>query len=308
MNWKARDIMNRLASSSSLLQEVSEQDLHNLKAVLLNMMQDIHNVCMHRNIRYSLLGGSMLGAIRHQGFIPWDDDIDIVMPREDWERFKDIFQTDMGGKYVLEAPGYGDKDTKTFFGKVYLKGTTLLELQDLSSPFEKGIWIDIFVLENVSDSPLVRWFDGLVSDCWRIVSTCQQYYRYPNELMDAYMGATPASKWYYRARKFVGFCFSFISHKRFVALYDRFVSRHKKTRTYVTVPASRKFYRGEILPATVFMPFHLVKFEDRQFLSMADPHAYCRNLYGDTYMQEPPPEKRERHFFVKLDFGDALKP
>ena len=307
MNWQARDIMNRLAASSSLLQEVTEQELHDLKSVLLGMMQDIHDVCMARDIRYTLVGGSILGAIRHQGFIPWDDDIDIAMRRKDWERFKDIFQTDLGQKYVLEAPDYGDKDTKTYFGKVYLKGTTLLELQDLKSPFEKGIWVDVFILENASDSPLVRRLDGMVSDCWRIISTCQQYYLYPNELMDAYMSATTASKWYYRIRKFVGFCFSFVSHKRFVAMWDHFVSRHKKDGAYITLPASRKFYKGELLPTAVFADYHLVKFEDTEFLSMADPHAYCLNLYGPTYMQEPPPEKRERHFFVKLDFGDALK-
>ena len=92
MNWQARDIMNRLAASSSLLQEVTEQELHDLKSVLLGMMQDIHDVCMARDIRYTLVGGSILGAIRHQGFIPWDDDIDIAMRRKDWERFKDIFQ------------------------------------------------------------------------------------------------------------------------------------------------------------------------------------------------------------------------
>lgn len=308
MKWQARDVMNSLVASSQILKEVKEEDLADLKAVLLKMMQDIHNVCVARNIHYSLFGGSMLGAVRHKGYIPWDDDIDLVMPRADWERFKVIFESDLGDRYTMEAPNYGGKDTKTYFGKVYLKGTTLLELQDVESPFEKGIWIDFFILENVSDSPFIRRIDALVSDCWRVITTCQQYYLYPNKLMDEYMGATTSSKWYFKIRKFVGFCFSFISHRRFVGMYDRFVSRHKKTGTYVTVPTGRKFYRGEMGPASVFASYHLVKFEDKEFLSMADPHAYCRNVFGPTYMQEPPPEKRERHFYVKMDIGNALNP
>jgi len=307
MKWQARDVMGSLAASSSILQEVKEEDLSKLKAVLLQMMQDIHAVCMARNIHYSLFAGSVLGAVRHQGYIPWDDDIDLLIPRNDWERFKEIFETDLGDKYTLEAPNYGGKDTKTYFGKVYLKGTTLLELTDVESPFDKGIWIDFFILENVSGSPVVRWFDAVVSDSMRVISTCQQYYLYPNKLINEYMGATTASKWYFRARKFVGFCFSFVSHRRFVALYDRFVSRHKKQGSLVTVPAGRRFYRGEMLPASLFTSYHLMKFEDKEFLTVADAPAFCRCLFGDTYMQLPPPEKRERHFYVKLDFGDALK-
>lgn len=305
MKWQARDVMNSLADSSHILQEVKEDDLKKLKAVLLKMMQDIHEVCVKRHINYSLFGGSMLGAVRHQGYIPWDDDIDLLMPRSDWEHFKEIFQTDLGDKYTMEAPNFGGRDTKTYFGKVYLKGTTLLELPDVASPFDKGIWIDIFVLENVSDSAAVRWMDGVVSDCWRVITTCQQYYLYPNPQINAYMAAKASSKWYFRARKFVGFCFSFISHRKFVGMYDRFVSRHKKVGQYVTVPTGRQFYRGEMMPAEVCASFHLVKFEDKEFLAMADPHAYCRNVFGSTYMQPPPLEKRERHFYVKLDFGNA---
>lgn len=296
--------MNSLARRTDFLMEVDETKRHALQKVLVGMMQDIHDVCANHNIGYALVGGSCLGAIRHQGFIPWDDDIDISMLREDWEKFKACFDEELSDKYVMEAPRYGNKDTKTTWAKVYKKGTLLQEIQDIGTPYEQGVFIDIFFYENVSDNKLVRKIDACVSNFLKGVATSIIFYKYPNDLMLKYYSATASTLKYYKMRRFLGFLFSWISHQRFCDLYDKFVSRHKKKTGYITAPTGRKNYMGEILQLDWWGPQQLVPFEHTSFFVPADYHNYLKTLFGNSYMQLPPEEKREKHFIVNIDFGN----
>ena len=294
--------MNNLALKSNCLMEVDQDMRNHLQDVLVEMMQDIHNVCIKREIGYALVGGSCLGAVRHQGFIPWDDDIDISMLREDWEKFRSCFDEELGEKYVMEAPQYGNKDCKTTWAKVYKKKTVLQEIMDVDTPYEQGIFIDIFFYENVSNNKIIRKIDACLSDFLKGVATSMVFYKYPNELMKQYYGATPQTKRYYNMRRFLGFLFSWMSHKRFCDCYDKFVSRHKTPSEYITAPTGRKNYMGEILQRKWWIPQKQVKFENTEFLVPADSHNYLLTLFGKNYMQLPPVEKREKHFIVKLKF------
>lgn len=302
MGKSAKEIMNNLALKTNCLMEVDQDMRNRLQDVLVEMMQDIHNVCIKRKIGYALVGGSCLGAVRHQGFIPWDDDIDISMLREDWEKFRSCFDEELGEKYVMEAPQYGNKDCKTTWAKVYKKKTVLQEIMDVDTPYEQGIFIDIFFYENVSNNKIIRKIDACLSDFLKGVATSMVFYKYPNELMKQYYGATPQTKRYYNMRRFLGFLFSWMSHKRFCDCYDKFVSRHKTPSEYITAPTGRKNYIGEILQRKWWIPQKQVKFENTEFLVPADSHNYLLTLFGKNYMQLPPVEKREKHFIVKLKF------
>lgn len=302
MGKSAKEIMNNLALKTNCLMEVDQDMRNHLQDVLVEMMQDIHNVCIKRKIGYALVGGSCLGAVRHQGFIPWDDDIDISMLREDWEKFRSCFDEELGEKYVMEAPQYGNKDCKTTWAKVYKKKTVLQEIMDVDTPYEQGIFIDIFFYENVSNNKIIRKIDACLSDFLKGVATSMVFYKYPNELMKQYYGATPHTKRYYNMRRFLGFLFSWMSHKRFCDCYDKFVSRHKTPSEYITAPTGRKNYMGEILQRKWWIPQKQVKFENTEFLVPADSHNYLLTLFGKNYMQLPPVEKREKHFIVKLKF------
>lgn len=302
MGKSAKEIMNNLALKTNCLMEVDQDMRNHLQDVLVEMMQDIHNVCIKRKIGYALVGGSCLGAVRHQGFIPWDDDIDISMLREDWEKFRSCFDEELGEKYVMEAPQYGNKDCKTTWAKVYKKKTVLQEIMDVDTPYEQGIFIDIFFYENVSNNKIIRKIDACLSDFLKGVATSMVFYKYPNELMKQYYGATPQTKRYYNMRRFLGFLFSWMSHKRFCDCYDKFVSRHKSPSEYITAPTGRKNYMGELLQRKWWIPQKQVKFENTEFLVPADSHNYLLTLFGKNYMQLPPVEKREKHFIVKLKF------
>lgn len=297
----AKDIMAQLAEESTQLYEIADDIRIRLQDVLKTMLDDIHEVCIKHNIKYSLAGGTLLGAIRHKGFIPWDDDIDIVMPRRDWEMFKNVFYNELGEKYELEAPGYGDKDTKVTWGKIYKLGTTLMEIQDINVPYCKGIFVDVFILENVSNNRFVFMIDSVISDFLKGVATSMIYYKYPNIILDSFFGKTWTSRCYYLLRRFLGFVFSWCSHKRFCEFFDWFVSRHSEGK-YVTVPTGRKNYKGELLDRRIVDSLQMVEFDNRCYCAFSDTDAILRNLYGDSYMIIPPENKRERHFVYKINF------
>lgn len=305
MYTSARDIMSSVKESSDLLIEVRGDNQRKLKETLLEIMQDVHDVCVKHDIEYALVGGSALGAVRHKGFIPWDDDLDISMFRTDFEKFKAVFENELSDKYIFDAPNYQDKESKCNFGKIYKKGTELWEVQDTAEPFPfpRGIYIDVFIYENVSEKSWIRKIDAFVSDFMKGVGTSMIYWKYNSKILMEYYGVTPQSKKYYKKRRLLGLISFFIPHKVWVNMFDKFVSRHKKESDYITAPTGRKYYMGEIIKRSWWSPMKLADFEGHQFFIPADVHHYLQNLYGSTYMQLPPEEKRERHFCVKLDFG-----
>ena len=297
----ARKIMNEIAQKSSILHHIDGDEKLHLQRTLLSILKDVHRVCVDYDINYFLVGGTALGAVRHKGFIPWDDDIDISMLREDWTKFKEIFQQNLGYKYVLEGPNYENKDSKATFGKVYLKNTELVEIQHINAPYHNGIYIDIFIYDNMSNNKAIRVIDARAITFLNGTASSQIYYRYPNEYLKAFYSNNIKTRLYYYGRRALGFMFSWISHKSLCNFIDKFQSRHPISQ-YVTAPAGRKGYIGEVLRRDEILPAKLIKFEDSEFYTFKNVKDYLTQLYGNDYMQLPPENKRERHCVYKLTF------
>ncbi len=121
-------------------------DLH---SKLLDMLMAFHELCQKEGLRYYLQGGTALGAARHKGFIPWDDDIDVGMPRSDYEKLKEISASLDTGIYCFEFPS-NDKTFVYAFGKMYDTSTTLIE--NTRYKVKRGICIDIFPLDGAGNT------------------------------------------------------------------------------------------------------------------------------------------------------------
>lgn len=119
------------------------------KEYLINMMHWFHEFCKENDIKYYALGGTMLGVARHHGFIPWDDDIDIGIPRKDYERLARLLKN-RKGRYVLETPHSNSKDFYYTYSKLYDTRTTLIE--NSKTPIKRGIFIDIFPLDGLGNT------------------------------------------------------------------------------------------------------------------------------------------------------------
>ena len=116
-------------------------------AVALNLLEQLDIVCKKHNIPYYIYYGTLLGAVRHKGFIPWDDDIDVVMFREDYERFQKIAPTEFKEPYFFQST-YTDR-MLWFFSKIRDSRTTAIEFSKKN--LNQGMFIDIFPLDDVPD-------------------------------------------------------------------------------------------------------------------------------------------------------------
>lgn len=269
--------------------------------VLLMMLKDIDKVCQENNISYTLGGGSCLGAVRHNGFIPWDDDIDINMTREDYKRFKNVFPI-IGDKYYLQDC-WSDKNCDVDVARVRLKGTVARVHGD-SSEGESGVFIDVFLLENVPNSIILRFFHGFGSLVLGFVSSCCRF----DEKKDAYLkmaeGDEAATK-SFKTKIRIGKVFSFRTANAWTRSWDKWNGRcNNENSKYMTFPAGRNHYFGEMHPRGVFLPPKEATFEGISVPIVCDYDTYFSSLYGSDYMSLPPEDKRETHVVLELDLGE----
>lgn len=135
------------------------------QAVLLELLEEFDRVCQKHNISYTLFAGSALGAVRHGGIIPWDDDLDVAMLRDEYERFLKIAPAELTEKYYLQAEG--SKHWPLCFSKLRKNNTTCLEkYHPKDTKTHQGIYIDIFPIDNASDS---AWGRRIQYVCSRVV-------------------------------------------------------------------------------------------------------------------------------------------
>lgn len=122
-------------------------ELKQIQKMLTEILKVFHDFCVEHSLQYYALGGTALGAARHQGFIPWDDDIDVGMPRPDYERFIELFnKKNTSNRYILETPYSADPHFPYPYSKIYDTQTTLIE--NLRYPIKRGIFLDVFPLDG----------------------------------------------------------------------------------------------------------------------------------------------------------------
>lgn len=286
-----------LQSRSANLYQLTDSDLAKMHAIILEMYKDLKIVCDKHNLKLVAGGGSALGAVRHKGFIPWDDDMDLGLLREEYEELKKIFEEELGMKYDLLAPGYS-KGVNVFFMRMMKKNTTFLNMIDESSPYPHGIYIDIMPIDYVPRNFFKMIFKGMMSDIFRYISYSVYWSQYKSKSLASYM-LNSQGKLYYRLRMAVGKAFSFKTSEEWFAFWDRFIQSTPSKK--VTVAAGRKKYFGEIFPMEIYFPPHKVRFEDTEIYIHNNSDYYLTRLYGD-YHEIPDENHRERHLCLKLDF------
>ncbi len=293
-------MFRRLAIGNEKLTELTDGDIKDIQRVLLGMIDDFDAFCRKHSLTYFLCGGTALGAVRHGGFIPWDEDADIGMPRRDFEKFRKAFTAEYGDKYHLQSIYTGEKYDLAFM-KVRKKGTKYIELFE-TEPESAGIFIDIYPLDNLPDNAVLRFFHGAVSDFLFLCCSCVRVKEKKERFLD-YLQNKKAIR-LIKLKAFLGTLIGFYSLNKWCRIADRWSSKCKNENSrYVSYPSGRKHYFGEKCTRASYYPKKEISFEGRPLYIMNDPHEYLTALYGD-YMEIPPVDARERHTVLTLDLGE----
>ena len=289
----AKELYNRI-SREAQQREITPDELKHLQSVLLRCYLDVQAVCEKHGLNIMLGGGSCLGAVRHRGFIPWDDDMDVNMPREDYQRFTEVFDAELGEKYCLFAPNHGDEKTNRF-PLIKIKGTGVT-----CGGSTEEIKMDIFIIENVPKSRIAQKCKGLFCHALMLIASSAQQYVSTGESV---LKQTKEGRSFLRRRLLIGRLFSFKTAQYWLNAVDK-ACRYGRETGIVSIPTGRNHYFGEMQPVETFFPMSKGTFEGHEVNLPGNPHAYLSKLYGDDYMTPPPPEKREKHYIQEIDFGD----
>ena len=294
-------MFRQIITNNKDIQFITEEQTAKLQKVLLQMMKDIHFVCEKHSLTYFLGGGSCLGAVRHKGFIPWDDDIDVIMPREDYDRFPALLNAEFPEKYFYEEIRINEKYDANFM-KIRLKGSVCREIFE-SDPENAGIFIDINPLENVYDNSFLRKLHGYTCELLLLICSCV---RLKNNAPLIRPFITDKKQIAVIERKLrLAKLLSFFSLRKWLLITEKRMSSCKNINSsFVSIPTGRKHYFGEMQPRETFEKAVLTDFEDTEFYIMCGYESYLTGLFGEDYMTPPPESSRERHAVTELKFPE----
>jgi lipopolysaccharide cholinephosphotransferase len=280
-------------------QRLTEEKLEEIHDILLVIFDDLTAICEKNGLKYAMIGGSAIGALRHKGFIPWDDDIDIIMPRKDFERLYQVILNDYSDKYSILHP----QDKKNYgrvLPKIRLQGTEYRKAleKDLD---DCGISIDIFPVENTYNNFILRYCQGIMAmgfgfalSCRRIFKRRKEFIKFTNDLS-------------FKCRCVIGFLLSFASLEKWAQWTDYWYSKCENDNSiWVTVPSDGKHFFGGLQRRSEFCTFHKVEFEGRESYVPGNYDIYLRGYYGD-YMKIPPKEKQELGVYLTYNPGKYEK-
>ena len=292
-----KERVNRRLGDNPEVRKLTGEELEKIHGLCLKMTEEICTCCEENGITVGLAYGSALGEVRHQGFIPWDDDMDLYITRQGFEKLKQVFTECFGGRYRLHAPNYLPGN-KTRVGRIE---DPTVRMEDYTG-YVHGAFIDLFILENVPDNPLLYYFYGIRSLFYTAAAGLVIDYEFAREDRKAHgrKKPVPAEQ---RLRRLIGRGLSFYTAEKWLNRLDK-VNRYPSEKTgRVGIPTGRDHYFGETwrredMTRTVRMPF-----EGRSFPVPAGYDRYLRGLYGD-YTKIPAEEDREYHYIRSITFEE----
>lgn len=285
---------------SKELHVMTEEERAKLQAHLRKMYLEIEKVCERHHLRMCAGYGTVLGAIRHKGFIPWDDDLDLLMPREDYDKLIHSYADELPKHLRIYAPNSKNGPIARF-AKVVDTNTRFLG-PGAKDEDSHGIFIDIFPLENSMTSIWKIKLKRIVAMSIMLIASCVQESKNPSKLYRSLMCTTKAGKRTYMIRGGLGKMFGFIPCTTWFNWLDRFF-KHNKYTGFVSVPsgdrAQWKYYQP--FDFELYFPAKRMPFDDIEIYVPNQPERHCEIEYGDwTWI--PPVDERWQHFIKELRF------
>jgi len=256
---------------------VPNPSIKQLQTKILEIMMYIDKLCGENGIVYYVMGGTALGAVRHGGFIPWDDDLDIFMTPDNYEKFASAFSAAHDSRFVIQEWRLGSNPLE--YAKIRMNGTTFIEANFReNADMHHGVYVDIMILHRCPESPIKQYMQFLCSRYVVLQALAERNWT-PKSRSQAIILAVVRSL----PKHFLtSFCY------RQIYRYDeRDLSRYRYC--YFITPAS---FGQAVFPREMFREPVRVKFETSTLLAPTDIRGYLEIRYGD-YMRLPPEEARK---------------
>ena len=280
------------------MREYDEITLKRLQSIELMIVNDFKRLCAEHDLKYFAFAGSGIGALRHKGFIPWDDDIDVGLLRDDYEKMLKFADAELSDKYTV-MDVFHDPNYPLMTARLMLKGTKFREeaLKDVNC--ELGIFLDLYAFDQASDDPV------------KFKKQCREAWFYSKLLILRSVPFPVLPMKGFKAK--IVHCATAAIYGGLVALRFSREKLAKKAREaairYNNGPKTEKinfFFdtRADMCLYGYDEVFPLVQlpFENTTLSFPHEQDRYLRSFYGD-YMQMPPEDKRKNHFPHELDFG-----
>lgn len=271
--------------------ELTVSELRQLQLIQLDLLLALDKVCRKHGIRYMMDGGTMLGAVRHKGFIPWDDDIDVAMLREDYERLKSL-KDEFDPSFCFFQDHTTDPEYRWGYGKLRRTGTSYVRVGQEHLKQRDGVFIDIFPFDDIPRSVFFQVLQDRYLFCLRKIlwsevgRKCEKGFL---RIWYSLLSVIPAKWVFRRIDKIAARSRNSRPNRVRILMFPAFGSFGEKGR----LPISERYG----LVKSVMLKTEEFEFEGKRLFGYADFHTRLNMEYGD-YMKLPPEEERRPHLFV----------
>lgn len=257
-------------------------DLKEIQNIEISMLKELKSICKKLNINYYLCGGTLLGAVRHKGFIPWDDDIDVLMKREDYEKLENYFKENNNSykHYKLLSLNLCDDYYYTMMKLIDMN--TFMQETGVKSIKNFGVYLDIFPLDGFPDNKFV----GKIHLKKLNILKKMNYMAYTDKLETNLKLLRPL--------KWLIFKFSKILGARRIALKAEKIAKKYKIDNSNIIAYTAIGEKRELLPKKIYEEISWYEFNGEKHSSIKNYDAYLSSMYGD-YMKLPPKDKQVTH-------------
>lgn len=266
------------------------EELKKVHQLELLLASEVLRICKKYDLKVVMLAGTFLGAIRHNGFIPWDDDMDFGMPRKDFEKFKTLCKSELDTEKFFLQTDQTDKNYPFNFLKLRLNNTRVSEEFSLDANVHSGIYIDIFPIDDISPNAIIRFVQ--LKGFW--------FFR---NLLWIKCGYGDIDRKQRLSFKFVKLISSIFSISFLKKMKHRCILMGQNSNAdFVVVSDGSYGLKKETFPKEWLREVEIYPFDNMKIWGIRNYKAYLEHMYGD-YMQIPPEDQRNHHKRIDVDFG-----
>lgn len=267
---------------------LDKKTLKTLQMIQLEMLVEVDRICKKSGIKYNIIAGTLLGAVRHGGYIPWDDDADVGMLRSEYEKFRKACKTELDRSRFYFQDHRNTNGYRWGYGKLRRKHTVFLRENQEHMPYEQGVFIDIFPMDGIPDNYILRSIHNI--HCFIIRKLLWSE-------VGRYADKRTGMRFWYELLSMIPDKWIFFHFDKFTKKSNR---KHTKLVRMLMFPSPTKEYGYK---RKWYEETKDICFEGKILQGMKCSEEYLAYTYGD-YMKLPPPQQRKVHPVSKISLID----